>query len=433
MSARTELEFLPAALEILERPPSPAGRTVLWTIVLLFVLAVAWSCWGVVDIVTVAHGRIIPSGHVKTLQPVEAGRISSMNVRDGDEVRAGDILVALDPSGVRADINRLAVELDNALGEVRRLQRLNEWIRRDAGPEAQEGGPIDPLLRQRWHEYEDRIAVLDRERDARRAEHRSARRRVAKLEAILPIVTDKAGKLGRLAEQKLLPEEQFLQSEQERLATYHDLQTERGQVEELDADIAALEGRMRLMRSETGRDLLERLEQARLRASTVRQELAKAEARALGLELRAPVDGVVQQVAVHHVGAVVTPAQPVLVVVPKGEALEVEAIVENKDIGFVRAGQPTEVKVDTFPFTRYGSIRGEVVDVSHDAVPDEARGLVYRMRVRLDRQDLEVDGRPVPLAPGMTVAVEARTGTRRLIEYLLSPLLRYRDEAARER
>jgi len=142
---------------------------------------------------------------------------------------------------------------------------------------------------------------------------------------------------------------------------------------------------------------------------------------------------VVQQLAVHNIGAVVTPAQDLMVIVPQNGALEVEALLENKDIGFVEVGQSAEIKIDTFPFTRYGTIAGQVVDLSNDAVSDERRGLVYKMRVAMHRSEIDVNGRQVRLSPGMSVSVESKTGTRRMIEFFLSPLLRYADESVRER
>ena len=135
----------------------------------------------------------------------------------------------------------------------------------------------------------------------------------------------------------------------------------------------------------------------------------------------------------HNVGAIVTPAQELMVIVPQDGALEIEAVLENKDIGFVEAGQQAEIKIDTFPFTRYGTIAGEIVDLSNDAVADERRGLVYKMRVLMKQSEIEVNGSSVTLSPGMTVSVESKTGTRKMIEFFLSPLLRYAQESARER
>ena len=143
--------------------------------------------------------------------------------------------------------------------------------------------------------------------------------------------------------------------------------------------------------------------------------------------------GVVQQLAVHTVGGVVTPAQELMVIVPADSRIEVESMVLNKDIGFVHSGQEAEIKVESFPFTRYGTIVGEVKFVSRDAVADETLGLVYPARMKMAKTTILSGSTEVPLAPGMAVTVEIKTGKRRLIEYLLAPLQRYRDESLRER
>jgi len=136
---------------------------------------------------------------------------------------------------------------------------------------------------------------------------------------------------------------------------------------------------------------------------------------------------------VHTLGGVVTPAQPLLTLVPSDQHVEVEALLENKDVGFVHAGQPVSVKVETFNFTKYGTVAGEVVSVSQDAIKDEKRGQVYNAKVRLARSQLLIDGRSVALAPGMAVTVEIKTDQRRVIDYFLSPLEQHLQESLGER
>jgi hemolysin D len=161
--------------------------------------------------------------------------------------------------------------------------------------------------------------------------------------------------------------------------------------------------------------------------------VSKTQQRSQLMQLRAPVDGTVQQLSIHTVGGVVTPAQELLAVVPSTESLEVEATVLNKDIGFVRAGQRATVKIESFPYTRYGYLEGIVESVSHDAAQDENLGLVFQARVRLSKASLLIDDVTVALTPGMALSVEIKTGTRRVIDYVLSPLRQHQTESMRER
>lgn len=434
MTGRVELGFHPAAIEVERRPPSPAGRAVLWCVVGVFVLAIAWATTSRIDIVAVAEGRIIPSGHSKTVQPLEIGTVVAVRVVEGERVDAGQALVELDRTDAQADVRRLSVEQEAVVREAARWRSLLTWLADDGDATPGSGDMVDdPVVLGQWREYRDRVAVLETQREQQLAERRSAQQQVAKLEAVLPIVTRRATDSKALADQKLLPEQQFLAVEQERLELFHDLRSARDSVAEREAAVHALDARIALASSEYRRQLVERVDDAARRSRLVEQELLKANARLAARALVAPVAGTVQQLAIHNVGAVVTPAQPLMVIVPRDAVLEVEAVVENKDIGFLHVGQPAEVKVDAFPFTRFGTVAGEVTSIANDAVVDERKGLVYAIRVSLQQTEIDVGDRNVKLAPGMTVHVEPKTGTRRLIEYFLDPLLRAAREGLRER
>ena len=150
-------------------------------------------------------------------------------------------------------------------------------------------------------------------------------------------------------------------------------------------------------------------------------------------QLMAPVDGTVQQVAVHTDGGVVTPAQVLMVIVPKDAQVTAEVMVDNKDIGFVGAGQAAAIKLETFPFTRYGTVAATVKSVVADAVNDDKRGAIFPAVLSLDRASIDVDGRRINLSPGMNLTAEIKTGKRRVIEYLLSPVQQHVNESLKER
>lgn len=225
----------------------------------------------------------------------------------------------------------------------------------------------------------------------------------------------------------------YLEQEQARIEQERDLAAQQAKLEEIRAAMLESQRQRAALIAETRRATLDALNQAEQKVASLSQELLKAENRGRLMRLTTPVGGVVQQLAVHTVGGVVTPAQPLLVIVPNDNPLEVEVFVDNKDIGFVHAGQEVEIKVEIFPFTRYGTLHGTLIQVSSDAIQDEKRGLVYAARVKMARTTLEIDGRIVNLTPGMAVTVEIKTGKRRVIEYFLSPLLQYKDESLRER
>lgn len=431
-----EQQFLPAVLEIQETPPSPIGRGIAWVIIGLLLSALAWALLGHTDIVVVAPGRIVPSGHVKLIQPLEIGRVRAIHVGEGEAVEAGTLLIELDPEAAVADRTRIAGELSATESEMARLSLLCDWLENGAPATLVNDRPTTPqlrLLRAQWREYRSRQLTLEQEAAAYRAEDDSLRQQIGKLNAVLPLLSRRARRLQTLADQKYLADEQYLEMEQRRLETVHDLAVLDSRRQQVRARIDEVDSRRDRLRQETLSRSLLQLEQAGNRAARLRQELQKADARARAQRLYAPVAGVVQQLAVHTVGGVVTPAQRLMVIVPTDGRLEVEALVANRDIGFLREGQRAEVKVDAFPFTRYGLIPAELTDIASDAVTDQARGLVYKARARMARDRIDIDGRQLRLSPGMSVALEIKTGQRRLIDYFLAPLLQYRHDSIRER
>jgi membrane fusion protein, hemolysin D len=353
-----ERAFLPAALEIVETPPSPIGRAIAVVIAALFCLAVIWAIFGYVDIIAYASGKVVPSGRVKLIQPFETGVVSAIHVHDGQSVKAGEVLIELDPSIAAAEQAQKEAERDT-------------------------------------------ISVV-----------------IEKLEADEPIIAQRVDIWKTLTDKALGSKITYLETLQQLTDNHRDTAIQKSRLAEANAAVATITARMKR------------------------------------LILTSPVDGVVQQLAVHTVGGVVTPAQQLAVVVPSDAALEVEAMVSNRDIGFVHVGQDAQIKIDTFNFTRYGLLHGRVLSVSQDAIvhniptektKDNADGaestssepkgqeLTYAARVSLDQTQIQVDGAPANLSAGMAVTVEIKSGSRSAMSYLLSPVLRYVHESMHER
>ena len=235
----------------------------------------------------------------------------------------------------------------------------------------------------------------------------------------LPLAARQADSYKALAASNDVSRDAWQDKEQARLHLQAQLQEARNQRQSLTTEVT--------------RQALDQNAEARRIATASTQEAKRATSTSRLLTLKAPVDGTVQQLAVHTLGGVVQAAQPIMQIVPSGGPLEVEAFMENKDKGFVHTGQKAAVKVDTFEYTKYGTLPGQVTQVSQDAIPDEKRGLIYAVKVLLDKTSLDVDGKTTPITPGMAVSVEIKTGERRIIEYVLSPLLRHTREALHER
>jgi hemolysin D len=456
-----ELAFLPAALEITETPPSPTRRVIAATIIALFCLAVAWASFGTTDIVATAPGKILPSGRTKVIQPFDTGLVRAINVHDGQSVKAGDVLIELDPTITRAELGHLKSDLMNAQLDIARLRATlvgNDDPLADFHPPQGASPTLIEMQRQflisQTTEQNAKLAEINRQSAQKEAERQTIKATIEKLNATIPLLQQRVDVRKYLADKELGSKLQYLTDLQDLVGQQQDLLVQQSRQREADAAVGALAETRVKVQSEYRRMLFDDLAKAEQKAGGLVEDVKKAEERTKLQLLTAPVDGVVQQLAVHTVGGVVTPAQVLAIVVPVDSHLEIEAMVSNRDIGFVHAGQEAEIKVDTFNFTRYGLLHGRVLNVSQDAItrqkPDdknndkslgaeptssEPKGqeMNYAARVSLDHNQMQIEDKMVNLSPGMAVTVEIKTGSRRIISYLLSPVLRYKQESLRER
>jgi hemolysin D len=437
-----ERQFLPATLEILDTPAPAAPRVLIWVIGAAFVVALIWSIVGRVDVVAVAHGKIIPSDRVKVIQPLETAVVRRIHVTDGQQVRAGEVLIELDATGSDADASRIREEWLSARLEATRWHAFLDAIEGRPAPAMnlvvkEAPAPMVArearLLRSQVDEFRARMAALDGEIARRQAEIASTRELVAKMDESVPIARKRADDLKRLVDQKFASEHVYLEREQVRIEQERDLAFQRSRVRELEEALREAQRKQDAYAAEVRRAATDAGALAERRWATLGQELNKAARRSELMQLASPVDGTVQQLSVHTVGGVVSEAQPLMVIVPVGSAVEVDVAIENKDVGFIRPGQVAQVKLETFPFTRYGTVPGTVRFVSQDAVMNEKRPSVFQARLALDKSSITVDERVVALTAGMAVQAEIRTGGRRVIEFLLEPLRATAQQAIREK
>jgi|RhiMethySRZTD1v2_1073278.scaffolds.fasta_scaffold00229_18 membrane fusion protein, hemolysin D len=456
-----ELAFLPAALEIAETPPSPVGRAIGATIILLFCVAVSWAWAGTIDIVAATTGKIVPSGRTKVIQPFETGVVRSIRVQDGQAVKTGDVLIELDPTVNAAERDHLHNDL---LAEQLNIARLHAALAGADDPTAAFHPPAGAgaalisaqrqLLLNQVTEHRARMASLARQQAQKEAEQSTIVATIHKLEATIPVIQQRVDIRKTLMDKELGSKLTYFEILQLLVEQQEDLGVRKSHLREAEAAAAAIRETRDQAEAEYRRMLSDELAKAEQKANGLAQDLIKAEQKTKLQLLTSPVDGVVQQLTIHTVGGVVTPAQALLAVVPSDSRLEIEAMISNRDIGFVHAGQEAEIKIDTFSFTRYGLLHGTVLTVSQDAVirdrrqdraDDRALGtqndtsepkgqeLNYSARISLDRTRMQIDDRVVDLSPGMAATVEIKTGSRTILSYLLSPLLRYRQEALHER
>lgn len=438
-----ELAFLPAALALQETPVHPLPRYLQWSLMTFIGLALIWACMGEIDVVATAVGKVVPSGRSKLIQANEVAVVKSIHVVDGQAVRKGDVLVQLEDQMTQADVKRLESELLAAQIDQARASTLLSALETGHAPASV--APILPLATaaqqagaQRWLEgqYLELQATLeqaDAEISQRAAELRSAQSRAKALQQLLVITRQLTADYKQLMSESAVAKHTYLEKEQTRLEQERELTLQHSRIDELEAARLAARHRRNGAIAQVRRAMLDLEGDAQRRVATLAQELSKAEQRDRLRALKSPVDGTVQQLAVHTQGGVVTPAQTLMVVVPTGQPVEVEVNIANKDIGFIYPGQAVEVKVETYTFTKYGVLPGVIQSVSHDAIEDEHSGLVYSARVQLSKDTLHAGDEVVTLAAGMSVRAEVMIDKRKIISYFLSPLQRHVRESLGER
>jgi len=408
-----EAEFLPAALEIQEKPVSPSLRITAKVLMVLILVLIGWAVFGKMDIVVNATGEIISRQRTKTIASVEIASVRALYVKEGQSVKKGDLLIELDASAADAEHDKAEGNVTEAMLTIARSRAMITAIESRKPPRL---GPMSGISAQKLREteahldgqYRDFMAKLQRSEGA-----------IARYTETLALITQQAADYKELAKAHDIPMHAYLEKEQARA--------------DLEGQLTDAKNQRAVLITDAKRIAYDDQTDANKILGAARQDSLRNAAHSKLLKLTSPVDGTVQQLTVYTVGGVVPAAQPLMKIVPKEDKIEVEAMMENKDVGFVEEGQAAAVKIDAYEYTKYGVIPARVVHVSSDAIKDEKRGLLYSVIISLDKSTISVKGQELPLSTGMTVRADIKTGSRRVIEYFLSPLLQHKRESLNER
>jgi hemolysin D len=463
----SDREFLAPVLEILETPASPVRVAFVWIICAIVVVGLALAYFGRIDIIATAQGKFQPTGRVKVIEPVETGRVAAIHVANDSPVAAGDVLVELDPSAAEADARATRADFASAEAEVlRRRAALSAARARalSAPPTINWPSDIDDALRAREEavlagdlgQLSAAVASFDAQLAQKGAERDMLDRTIATQRNLVATLQQRVDMRTKLVESQsgskaaVIDATETLQYQQTQLAM------QQAQLASASAGVAVITRDTDKEIKSFISDQAQKLDAAERQAEEGRQRLAKAEAMLDHLTLKAPIAGRVQSSIITNVGQVVTSGQEVMRIVPQNSQLEIEAYVLNRDIGFVRVGQEAVVKVESFPFTRYGSVNARVTRIAKDAIPspdasaiegdpakasnasgfaggERMQNLVFAVDLKPDAPTILVDGAERPLTSGMAATVEIKTGSRRMLDYIFSPIIEVGSRAMRER
>lgn len=435
---REALDFAPDILRLQQQPPSPLPRALLWSLLALLCCLLLWMVFGRLDIIAVAQGKLVPQSSVKIVQPADAGIVKEILVNEGEEVRAGQVLARMDAVYSDADSRTLKNELHLKSLQLRRIDAElgGTSLKRSGNDPPELFAQVDAQHHARRQAYDDALEAARAQRDRAEQDLQSALEIESKLKQTVPLYREHDEAFRRLVKDgyvsKLMANEksrEHIEKEQELRAQNHAVQSLRSTIRQAEKQIAQIT-------SNYYQELRNERVQAEGEHRKLQQDMDKQAHRHELLELKAPQDGIVKDIAARTPGTVVSPGAVLMTVVPKNDPIEAEVWVTHLDAGFVRPGQHAQVKLAAYPFQKYGMLEGEVSQVSPDSTePDKTQRDApgYRAVVRLPGHFLESSGHRHKLTPGMQVTAEIHLGNRSVLEYLLSPVQKTVFEAGRER
>ena len=439
---RLQYEFLPAVEEIVETPAAPLGALVVWLVTLLLIVALVWSYFGRIDIVAVANGKISTEGSTKIIQPAVSGVVTSINVHEGQRVKKGETLLALDKTTAEKDVatanqslntarverdilRRLAVgsNTDDIINNVDLPDETKAMLRQFASSQTALSAARQQAVNSTISNYQQQLQFNQQAKNQLETNAQNLKNRKAEIEKQLP----NANPVDKLRLQNELSNiDQRITSADSAVL---------GQNQQLLQSQSALtqaQNQSQTQNAETNSAFSNQIITAEKRIIELENNLVKARQVLAQTTIAAPVDGTVLSLTVKTIGGVVNAGQQLAQIVPEKVPLYVDAALDNQDIGFVKPGQRVVVKVATYPFQRYGYLEGTVEDISPDAIQDDKKGLIYKAKIKLN-DDKSSKQNQLKLLPGMSVSAEITTGQRRIIEFFLDPLMTKADESLKVR
>lgn len=444
-------DFSPGLLRIQSSPPSPFARAMLYLLLLLVVLLFIWAALGKLDIVATAEGKLIPQSYIQIVQPSEQGLIRGILVSEGQQVKTGQVLMRLDPT--LSDADGKAISSDYLSRQIA-LRRIDAELADQATFKRQPNDPEvlynEALAQFRANRlaYQSALAEEQNNRDKSMSDLAAAREARSKLIQTLPHFQQQDQAYAELAKEGYVSKLEATNKAREHIEKEQDLKVQEHLIASAQATLTASTRKLaqitaayrQKLQAERG-DNSDKLDKAQA-------EQTKQQYRHELLELKAPQDGIIKDVATHTIGTVISPGTIVMTLVPQNELVKAEVWVSNQDVGFIHTGQAAKIKFASYQFQKYGMVDGEVAHLSADATDNTQQGAsqsvasnkpgsnqpyAYRALITLNEQALVVNGKRHHLTPGMQVTAEIHLGTRTILEYLLSPVLGAFQEAGRER
>ncbi|MEO8343703.1 MAG: HlyD family type I secretion periplasmic adaptor subunit [Gallionella sp.] len=441
------LDFAPGLLSIQESPPARLPRAMMYTVGVLFVILVLWAFFGKLDIIASAEGHLVPETYIKIVQPSDAGIVQEILVKEGEQVKQGQVLMRMDTQLAMADEKTIGNDLALRSLQLRRIdaELANKALARKRDDQNDLFHQIESQYHDHRLSYTDALEQAQDALDKSQHEYYSAQEVLSKLQQITPILKQQADSYADMGKDGYVPQMSVLDKQRDYLEKSQDLRAQQSTVASLASAVKQAKKQIDQITSKYRSDLQNERVEAEGQHRKLEQDLLKQEHKSGLLELKASQSGIVKDIATHTIGTVVSPGTVLLSIVPENEPLVAEIMVKNDDVGFVYPHQKVKVKLAAYPFAEYGMLDGEVTRIQADSNNDTqaqtkdqskdrpVQPSVYKAIISLSSQVLESEGKQLKLVPGMQVIAEINQGNRTVMQYLLSPVRKTLAESGHER
>jgi hemolysin D len=419
-------EFHPLNVEIEDRPINPLGRAILWIVVSIMTFGVLWLIFAKIDVVVSARGQVIPTGEIKILQPIETGVISKINIKEGDYITKGQVLMQIDPSVTQTSLDVKERNLEVLNLQIIRLEALINNKPLFLNSNLNEAKEEEKLYLVQKNSFEEGLSRYEMKLAQTKSQYQSSlsdksrlsmlllrdEERLKKLETVLDIIARK--------DYEDLQKNILNEKEQENMASF--------KVDESKKRIIEIEQEKNSFISEFKDTKYQELLTLKKELRNLQSEINAIKFQNQKQSIISPTDGYVAKLMINTIGGVVTPAEKLISIVPKDSPLIVKVNVLNQDIGFIKKDMNSKIKIDTFSFQKYGFFEGKIINVGNFSIDDEKLGPVYEVKIEPNGKTLNVEGKERYLEAGMSVTAEIKVGKRRVIEFFIYPIIQYLDE-----
>lgn len=405
---------------------------------LLFVVALLWAYFATLEEVTRGDGRVVPSRQIQVVQAPDTGIVEKILVQEGDIIEEGQPLIEIDDTTFSSQLGEIRQRRFALMARIARLQAEADQTELGFPAPLREAVPgliaeEQNVFRDKKTSLENELGVLSNQASQKEQEYQELLAKKAKLDSVIEIMKREVEINQRLFERKVLPEIEFLRLQRTLKESEGELEITKASVKRALAAKEEASERSRNAVSTFVSEARQQLAEARGELAVIEESMKGAADRVRRTELVSPVKGIINKLNITTIGAVVQPGADLVEIVPLEDTLLIEAQIRPKDVAFLHPGQAAQVKITAYDYSIYGGLEGKLERISADTTEDEEGNRFFRVMIRTDKNYLGSDTDPLPIIPGMVASVDILTGEKTVLDYILKPIKKVRDQALRER